>query len=212
MTVTKTESRPLGARLLAAQRAMRSPRLDSTNPHFRNKFASLAEVNRVAKEALNAEGLFLFQPTSAHDGVLCVATVVLSEDGEKQPMGEVGGPLPDDPQKIGSAITYYRRYGLAAAFALVADEDDDAEVAAAPVMHQKVTTDKASTPASEKQRKLVFATLREKGLDSDQLRAFAQFITGKEHSAEWTSADIDKLVSTDPSVFREMDPVVGGEK
>lgn len=211
MTTQKAEARPIGARLLAAQRAMRSPKLDSTNPHFRNRFASLAEVNRVAKEALNAEGLFLAQTPAIMSGNIVVFTSVMSEDGDDFTLGNVGGPLPDDPQKIGSAITYYRRYGLASAFALVADEDDDGEVAAAPVVHQKVTTER-STPAvaTEKQRKLVFATLREKGLNADQLRAFAQFITGKEHSTEWTSGDVDKLINTDPSMFLEMDPVVGG--
>jgi hypothetical protein len=211
MTIAKTEARPIGARLLAAQRAMKTPKLDSTNPHFRNRFASLGEVTRVAKEALNAEGLALTQEPEVIGTNLWVHTVIRSEDGENMDLGIVGGPTPDDPQKVGSALTYYRRYGLSAAFALVADEDDDAEAAAAPEMHVPATP-KPSAPrlANEGQRRKVFASLREKGLNDAQLKAFARMVSGKEHSSEWTSADIDKLLTTDQTAFAEMDPVVGG--
>jgi hypothetical protein len=54
-----------------------------------------------------------------------VVTMVLNEDGSsiKSAM-----PLPEnlDPQKLGSAVTYYKRYNLGQIFNIMTDEDDDA--------------------------------------------------------------------------------------
>ncbi len=53
--------------LVAAQAAMETPRFDAVNPAFRSRYASLAEVTRVAKAALSARGVLLTQPITTAD-------------------------------------------------------------------------------------------------------------------------------------------------
>ena len=193
---------------------MQTPKFDSKNPHFNNRFASLGEVTRVAKEALLAQGIVLTQPCGiGPDGTIGVSTVLRSGD-EVLDLGTIAMLMPADPQKIGSAITYFRRYSLAAALALVADEDDDAEAASTPPAPPARPKPAAKAAlANDGQRKKVFATLREKGLTTDQIRAFAVVVTEKEHSAEWTSDDITHMLETAERpdairAFAEMDPVL----
>ena len=54
-------------------------------------------------------------------------TIVIHESGE-QLISSVIVPAGHDPQKQGSALTYARRYGLSAFFAIATDHDDDANI------------------------------------------------------------------------------------
>lgn len=101
--------------------------LDSSNPHFKSKFASLPSVSRIVRPKLAEHGL--------------VWTTMPSQDGEGRPTlkyklahaasGECeAGEMPlllikSDPQGLGSALTYARRYALLSVLGLVGDDDDD---------------------------------------------------------------------------------------
>lgn len=114
--------------LVAAQAAMETPRFDAVNPAFRSRYASLAEVTRVAKAALGAQGIALIQPATMADGLVGVTTVLL-RGTERLELGTVAMPMPAKAQDMGSLITYLRRYSLSSALAIVADDDDDANAA-----------------------------------------------------------------------------------
>ena len=118
--------------LIEAQAEMETPKFDSVNPHFKSRYASLGAIMAVVKPPLEKRGIRLSQPiVDAGDGRIAVETRVSNGEGG---FGVIGYfPLPDvtDPQKIGSAITYARRYSLSCAFALVAEEDDDGNAASA---------------------------------------------------------------------------------
>lgn len=116
--------------LVAAQAAMETPRFDAVNPGFKSRYATLAEVTRVAKTALNAVGVCISQPATVEDGVLTVRTILL-RGTERLELGAMSAPAPAKPQDLGSLCTYLRRYGLSSALAIVADDDDDAAVATA---------------------------------------------------------------------------------
>lgn len=203
----------LASALLEAQRGIVSPKFDSTNPHYNSRFASLKSVTEAAKDALNKSGIVLLQPVETRaDGSIGVSTVLLGH-GDRMDLGTVAMQLPSDPQKVGSAITYLRRYCLASALAIVADEDDDGESAlpakpAAPAAPSHLAT--------EAMRRKVFATLKGKGLSSDEVKAMCVAVTQKAHSAEWTAGDIDALLAAaerDESIeaFKGMSLMVGGE-
>ncbi len=119
----------LSKALVKAQKALKPLVRDSQNPHFRNSYASLTAVVEVVNEALNAQGIALLQFSEPSQlGTMRLETILLHESGEWM-SGTMEMPLPKaDPQGLGSAHTYCRRYSAMAALGL-APEDDDAEAA-----------------------------------------------------------------------------------
>ena len=93
---------------------------DSTNPFFKSKYFDINNLLAHVEPILNEHGLLLLQPIE--DGN--VMTIIINTDNSEEVRS--GIPLPEfnDPQKLGSAITYYRRYTLASLLALQAEDDD----------------------------------------------------------------------------------------
>jgi ERF superfamily protein len=120
----------LATALAKAQKKVEGAAKDSTNPHFKSKYADLASVKEACLKALNEHGLSVVQFPSAKGNVTSLETVLLHESGEwiapDEPLTAEGRDA--GPQSVGSAITYLRRYALAA-LAGVAPEDDDGEAA-----------------------------------------------------------------------------------
>ena len=117
----------LAEALAKAQGTIRHAVRSAENPFFKSRYADLAAVWTACREPLSANGLAVVQTTVAGDAVTVVTTLIHSS-GEWV-SGELSVlPAKRDPQVAGSAITYLRRYGLAA-IAGVATEDDDAESA-----------------------------------------------------------------------------------
>lgn len=119
----------IAAAFVKAQRAFGPALKTSTNPHFKSKYADLANCVEAVVDALNANGIALMQRTfECKDGVM-VETVFVHESGEVMECGMLHVPAgKQDPQGYGSALTYARRYSLLAATGL-APEDDDANAA-----------------------------------------------------------------------------------
>lgn len=115
--------------LLAAQAEITWATKDSTNPHFKNRYADLQSVIEAIKPTLNKNGIFFSQhPTPSDAGTLGLTTILLHSSGEWIEDTAII-PLPkNDPQGYGSAMTYGRRYGLAAICGLF-QSDDDGEAA-----------------------------------------------------------------------------------
>jgi hypothetical protein len=120
----------IAAALAKAQSAMRHAVKDSINPHFKNRYADLAGVWDACREPLAAAGLSVVQLPSTSDGIVTVRTVLMHASGEwiASDLSVPAAKL--DAQGIGSAITYARRYALAAIVG-VAQDDDDGEGAVA---------------------------------------------------------------------------------
>jgi hypothetical protein len=106
---------------------------DAKNPFFKNKYASLSNIIEAVTKPLNDNGLSVLQLPSIEG----LTTLLLHESGEW--ISSVSStPVKDatDPQKLGSAITYARRYALGAILSLNIDEDDDGQKASAPPKRQ----------------------------------------------------------------------------
>ncbi len=118
----------LGA-LLKAQQEFPTLVKDATNPAFRSRYATLGAVQDAAFPILAKHGLVVLQSvrTDLSERGLIVyvgATLFHVESGEQvqQELGMI--PAKQDPQAIGSAITYGRRYLLMTILGLVPDDDD----------------------------------------------------------------------------------------
>jgi hypothetical protein len=115
----------ISAALLAAQKAITFACKDATNPHFKNKYADLPAVIEAIKVPLNDAGIVFMQtPSPSGTGSLELTTRLIHESGEWiEDTATI--PLPkNDPQGYGSAMTYGRRYALAAITGLYQDDDD----------------------------------------------------------------------------------------
>lgn len=120
----------IAAALAKAQAAIEPAAKDSTNPHFRSKYASLLSVNAAILGPLTANGLSVVQEVAAGDKTAMVTTRLVHGSGQWIEFGPLTLPVQkNDAHGFGSAITYARRYGLAAAVSVVADEDDDGNAA-----------------------------------------------------------------------------------
>lgn len=136
--------------LARATGAMENPKFDSTNPHFRSKFASLAACEAVVRPKLAENGIMYRQTCQIDEsGRPWLVTMAYGKGGEVE-MSRVPLVLvANDPQKQGSALTYAKRYGLCAAFGLAGEEDDDGNAASAapqPAQKAQKPSYKASTP------------------------------------------------------------------
>ena len=121
----------LAPALVKAQAALPSVVKDGVNPHFKSRFATLGAITDAALPALNANGFALVQGGGycSDDAGLEVATRLLHDSGQWLESSVRVPMVKPDPQAMGSAITYARRYLLAAMLGIVADDDDDAEAA-----------------------------------------------------------------------------------
>ena len=102
---------------------------DSSNPFFKSKYFDINSLLMHVEPIIQKNGLLLLQPIQ--DGL--VKSIIYDTNGFSIESGiELTGIT--DPQKLGSAITYFRRYTLQSLLALQA-EDDDANLASkkAPV-------------------------------------------------------------------------------
>lgn len=119
----------LAQALAAFQADLPKVTLDGTNPHFKSKFASLANMSHVVLPALAKQGLSFSAAPSVTEQGFVLRAKLLHESGE---CAEASFPIQaTKPQDVGSALTYYRRYALASLTGVVADDDDDGNTAQA---------------------------------------------------------------------------------
>lgn len=126
----KSESlNELAGALAKAQSELRGALKDSVNPFFKSKYADLQSIWDTIRIPFSKNGLAVSQTTDQlENGQIAVVTTLMHSSGQW-----IEGVLPImatkvDPQGIGSAISYSRRYALAA-IAGVYQTDDDAEAA-----------------------------------------------------------------------------------
>jgi hypothetical protein len=95
---------------------------DSTNPFFKSKYASLSNILDVIDIPLTESGLSFAQFPTDENGL---TTILMHESGEYLESNYKMNPVKNDPQGVGSCITYQRRYALSAILGLNIDDDDD---------------------------------------------------------------------------------------
>ena len=122
---------------------------DSTNPFFKSKYFDINSLLEHVEPILQKNNLILLQPII--DGKVRTEIRDAEKDGstkESFVYSEMLLPNIQDPQKLGSAITYYRRYTLQSLLGLQA-EDDDSNSASKHV-NKPIQTPKRLTPEQVK--------------------------------------------------------------
>ena len=102
---------------------------DAKNPFFKSNYASLSNIQDAIAKPLSESGLVYSQmPT----GVNGLTTILIHAESGEYFMDSYTMPVSkqNDPQAVGSAITYAKRYALAGILGLNIDDDDDGNKAA----------------------------------------------------------------------------------
>jgi len=121
----------IAAALAKAQGEIVGAEKDRENPHFKSKYATLAAVWDACRLPLSKAGIAVFQPVTTEGVKVTVTTLLAHASGEWIAESLTLKALQDSPQGIGSAMTYGRRYALAAMVGVAPeDEDDDGNGAA----------------------------------------------------------------------------------
>ncbi|QWG87403.1 ERF family protein [Bacillus mycoides] len=99
---------------------------DADNPFFKNNYATLDTIIDEIRPILSKHGLSIMQIPSGDGQNVTLKTLLLHESGEWLESDALTmKPVKNDPQAVGSCITYARRYSLAAFLSLNTGEDDD---------------------------------------------------------------------------------------
>ena len=154
-----TEIKNLAMALHKAQGKIKAALKDSTNPHFRSKYADLSSVVEAVKAPLHSEGIVFLQGIEDAENGVAVETMLLHVSGEwisstlKIPASK------QDAQGYGSAITYGRRYGLQSMCGVPAEDDDGNAATASPPPTTRITpvagSLEALSPEDQKKAKAV---------------------------------------------------------
>jgi len=102
---------------------------DAQNPFFKSEYARLSSILEAIKNPLYLNGLTYVQFPEGENGL---TTRLMHESGEWMEATYTMIPAKNDPQGLGSAITYQRRYSLGAVLGLNIDNDDDGNAASMP--------------------------------------------------------------------------------
>ena len=170
----------IAAALAKAQAGMKNAALNKVNPHFKSKYADLAGIRDTVIPSLTANGIAVVQ-TLDNEAVLTRLMHTSGQWIESRCQIPNGG----DMQKMGSAITYARRYSLSAICGIAADEDDDANATV-----EKASGPKAVVPAGYEAFLLDLEAVADEGADA--LKAawtaskpeYRKYLT-THHNAKW---------------------------
>ena len=146
--MNKTESiSELAKALNLFQSKMQAVKKDAVNPFFKSHYATLDAIWDAIRKPLTDNGLSVLQTLNTDDETgNTLDTTLLHTSGEWVSGSLRLNPVKDDPQALGSAISYARRYSLCALLGIVADEDDDANVATKPEVAKPKVVEKPKPP------------------------------------------------------------------
>lgn len=115
-------------KLLEAKKEIGKVAKNAKNPHFKNTYADVNALIDAVEPILHTHGLLLLQPIIENNVVTRIIDV---ESGESI---ESSLPLPQglNPQQLGSAVTYFRRYTLQSLLSLQATDDDGNDASKTP--------------------------------------------------------------------------------
>ena len=106
---------------------------DASNPFYKSKYFDINSLIKQLQPLLKKHNVLLSQPTRGKK----VFTILKCVESETSDMSWLKLPEINDPQKLGSCITYYRRYTLASLLGLQAEDDDGNTASNKAVEEQK---------------------------------------------------------------------------
>jgi hypothetical protein len=159
MVTRSDEQNHIAAALAKAQQAIRSAEKDRSNPHLKNKYATLASVIRATRKPLGDHGLSLTCAPVFDDGRAGVCWTLRHASGQYEsgvllmPLGQARGVNPS--QQCGAVISYASRYVRMHLLGCAAGDDVDAahesNARKQPSRPKPVQRDKPSRPKPAEQ-------------------------------------------------------------
>jgi len=117
---------------IKAQAEMVNASKDSTNPHFKSKYADLTAIRDACVPFLNKHGIAVLQPVVQLENKQYIKTTLLHESGEEYSCLTEIMHAQNTAQAHGSGITYARRYGLQSLVCIGAEDDDGEKASEKP--------------------------------------------------------------------------------
>jgi hypothetical protein len=211
--MNKSESiKGLATALCAFQGEVKNPPKSADNPFYKSKYTTLDVLIDTAKPLLQKNGLSYLQSSSGDGERISVTTLLMHNSGEW---------IESDPlvlradkataQGAGSAVTYARRYALAAVLGLASDEDDDgngaepkkAEPKKPEAKHENKPNSSAQPSDLEKRATGIYYAMTgtkegQRGWAIEKYKSWLKHFkeTGKittEYGKKWTLTDIEFL-------------------
>ena len=205
-----------------------APKL-SKNPFFNSEYADLDVITRIVRPIYGEHGLAIIQAPWLVDGKLVLVTTLTHESGQWMRSMINIAPIPDKngnitPQAVGSALSFGKRYSLAAMANIAqTNEDDDGELAsenayrvldeAAPVTPTAPTAVAAAAPASSSTGEVVAETSNQTAAASPRdfmeidifqtLDAVSSNAELEEWRRKW-GPEMSSLKEFDPPLFQEL--------
>lgn len=159
--MTENNEVSLHKKLLKVQSEIGAISKKANNPFFKSKYFDVNMLIAEVLPILNKHGITLLQPIN--DGEVCSAI----SDGNEVIESRIKLPEINDPQKLGSAITYFRRYTLQSLLALQA-EDDDANLASGKVAQKQKLTESGFQAVMKSDRNTALKALKTRDVSPDQ--------------------------------------------
>ncbi len=160
--------------LIAAKAQFKPIHKNKVNPQFKSKYATLDEIleaNDLSSRlrfapALLANNLLLIQPTIVQDNSTVLKTILIHAESGEQLESELTIPAITDPQKLGAAMTYYRRFSICSLLAIAPDDDDDGTTAkATATVNREVELRNLMTELNLTHRTIIELVQRHFGID-----------------------------------------------
>jgi len=189
----------LAKALVAFQQEIKNPTNTAINPHFKSRYAPLSDILNEVRPLLTKHGMAVIQFPGGDGDTVSVTTLLVHDSGEWLEFPPlVLKPDKMTPQGAGSAITYGRRYALAAVLGISSEDDDDGNTASVYTRPSTASSYSSSTPDSTSSQLLLKRMLdaaTKAGLSTSDLQALVLKQTGKSSSKELTVDDINKVMA-----------------
>jgi hypothetical protein len=179
----------LATALAKAQAKIRHAVKDSANPFFKSKYADLASVWEAVREPLTSNGLAVTQVPDVQDGKSVLVTMLMHSSGEWISGTYPIVPIKNDPQGVGSAITYARRYALQSLAGVCPDDDDGNAASGNTAQPKKVAS--VTGEAKSKKTEWTADQLKAVGTVHATLKAAGDAETEREISDLWKKMGYD---------------------
>lgn len=136
--VPQANSLNIYQKLHLAKQSMGKVIKNATNPHLKRNYADINSIIDTVEPILLDHGLLLIQPVKDDK----VYTIVVDIENGDRFESFMQLPVITDAQKLGGAITYFRRYTLVSLLSLQAVDDDGHEASRAPKTKPSITADR----------------------------------------------------------------------
>lgn len=165
--------------LCAAQLEMKHAIKDAKNPFFRSDYATLAAISDACLPALNKQGIAVTQTTGHFESSRSVSlvTTLMHVSGQWIQSIYPVDPIKADPQSLGSALSYARRYSLAGITGVVVGDDDAETAMNRDVVEKQMQPPKnnnlsTGTQPSDAQLKRLFAIAHKNNWKDEDLKEY----------------------------------------